>query len=378
MPIKKAKIKNKPVKSVPGIKKKNLPQAKVKQIKECPYCHGTKFVKAGFRIKKHEKVQLFYCKHCQKKFTPLVTQGKTYPVNLILRSLIMRNRFYSIEAIADKIVKQYGFKVSLATINSWLKEYQNYTAFQRMWRYLAAKLERGDLTHKEVVNEQKLFHQQIYDFKYHRGKTALILEDDYRNYKLNRIRDFLELTIAECPHQVFKQSQARSSEFKNLFNLDQVRIVRKENQACQMAKFVIQAVANNKLRHERLQEFMLFCDSCTLAVETPVLLDSDDLIHYKNTLNFNIPINLKRDQVITGHIDFIQLRNGMVHIMDYKPSARKYKPIEQLTIYALALSRLTSLRLYNFKCAWFDEDDYFEFFPLHVVYKKKRKKKARK
>jgi len=40
------------------------------------------------------------------------------------------------------------------------------------------------------------------------------------------------------------------------------------------------------------------------------------------------------------------------------------------------LSRLTSLRLYNFKCAWFDEDNYFEFYPLHVVYKKQPKKKG--
>ena len=58
--------------------------------------------------------------------------------------------------------------------------------------------------------------------------------------------------------------------------------------------------------------------------------------------------------------------------MDYKPNAEKVKPIGQLMIYALALSRLTTLRLYHFKCAWFDDEDYFEFYPLHVVYKKKK------
>ncbi len=361
----------------PKSKNKRLPQAKVKQAKECPYCKGTKFVKAGFRIKKHEKVQLFYCKHCQKKFTSLVTQGRTYPVAVILKSLILRNRFYSPEMIVDKIYKDYGLKTSPATVNQWIKDYKLYTPFHRMWDYLALKLNKGELVHKEVVSEQKLFHQQIYDFKYHRGKTALILEDDYRNYKLRKIQDFLELIIAECPHQIFKQSQARSSEFKNLFNLDQVRIVRKENRASQMAKFVMQAVANNKLRHEKLQEFMLFCDSCTAAVEVPVLLDADDVIHFKKALNFEIPFSLKNQEMITGHIDLIQIRNGMIHILDFKPSAAKYKPIEQLTIYALALSRLTSLRLYNFKCAWFDEDDYFEFFPLHAVYKKKKKGKRK-
>ncbi|MCX6758803.1 MAG: PD-(D/E)XK nuclease family protein [Candidatus Nealsonbacteria bacterium] len=87
---------------------------------------------------------------------------------------------------------------------------------------------------------------------------------------------------------------------------------------------------------------------------------------------------LQRDdelpKLITGHIDFIQIRNGSIHILDYKPNAAKEKPIEQLTLYALALSRLTGLRLFEFKCAWFDEKNYFEFFPLHVVYKRKRGK----
>ena len=75
-------------------------------------------------------------------------------------------------------------------------------------------------------------------------------------------------------------------------------------------------------------------------------------------------------KLITGHIDMLQIRNGNVHILDYKPNAAHERPLEQLTLYALALSRLTGLRVYHFKCAWFDEKDYFEFYPLHVVYKK--------
>ena len=34
------------------------------------------------------------------------------------------------------------------------------------------------------------------------------------------------------------------------------------------------------------------------------------------------------------------MRNGAVHILDYKPDARTNKPIAQLTLYALALTRL--------------------------------------
>jgi len=40
----------------------------------------------------------------------------------------------------------------------------------------------------------------------------------------------------------------------------------------------------------------------------------------------------------------------------------------QLTIYALALARRIGLPLKLFKCAWFDEKDYFEFYPLTGVY----------
>jgi ATP-dependent exoDNAse (exonuclease V) beta subunit len=154
--------------------------------------------------------------------------------------------------------------------------------------------------------------------------------------------------------------------------------VRKRNRANEIARFVMQAVANNKERHRWLQDFSLFCDSTTIAVEVPVLLDKEDLEHFRFILGFEVPFEIVKEGVITGHIDILQLRNGIIHIMDFKPSAAKAKPIEQLTIYALALSRLTSLRLYGFKCAWFDEDDYFEFFPLHVVFKKSKHKTSKK
>ena len=43
-----------------------------------------------------------------------------------------------------------------------------------------------------------------------------------------------------------------------------------------------------------------------------------------------------RGRLLTGHIDLVQIRNGQVYILDYKPGASKERPIEQLTWYALA------------------------------------------
>jgi hypothetical protein len=45
-------------------------------------------------------------------------------------------------------------------------------------------------------------------------------------------------------------------------------------------------------------------------------------------------------------------------------NARTNKPVAQLAIYALALTRLVSgLELFDIKCAWFNEEEYCEFFP---------------
>lgn len=358
-------------------KNNSQPLSEQKSINVCPYCHSTDIVKSGIRKKKFEEVQVFLCRHCEKKFTPLVTKNRQHPVSVILQSLILYNRLKTGEEIIAHFEKSLGHKVTLKTILEWVKDYSHYAPFLRMRDFLAGKINSKQSKLTDFVVESRMFHNQIYDFKYHRAKAQTLIDEDFKNYKLRAIKEFLELTVAECPHQVFKESEKRSSEFKNIFNLDEVRITGKHNGACDMAKFVMQAVANNKERHQKLQEYMLFCDSVTIATEVPVLLDAEDVAHYKNMLNFQVPLEMKEAEVITGHIDFIQLRNGMIHILDFKPSASKEKPIEQLTIYALALSRLTGLRLYNFKCAWFDEDNYYEFYPLHVVYKKKKKKKPK-
>jgi ATP-dependent exoDNAse (exonuclease V) beta subunit len=102
----------------------------------------------------------------------------------------------------------------------------------------------------------------------------------------------------------------------------------------------------------------------------PITLSQEDLVHLRDKAGFYVPI--ESSGMLTGHIDFIQIRHGAIHILDYKPRAISEKPVAQLMVYALALSRRTGLRLYDFVCAWFDEHHYFEFYPLHVVHKRGR------
>jgi hypothetical protein len=93
-------------------------------------------------------------------------------------------------------------------------------------------------------------------------------------------------------------------------------------------------------------------------------------------VNFKSRSSLTRRSLQAGR-SWVQVRNGAVHILDYKPDARTNRTFAQLTIYALALTRLAGLRLFDIKCAWFNENQYCEFFPRTVLARVKGKHRVR-
>src|SRR3989338_2758703 len=379
-----------------------------KTVEKCPYCSSKKIVKRGTRKKKLEEVQLYLCNDCEKVFTPQRVKGKTFPLKMIIDGLSWYNMGYSLEDSCNFLKEHYGHDVQPTTLSNWLEEFGKLCTYSRM-REFGKKL----YTPNQIIQSVTLFHRQVYRYRYHRAKAELCLQE-FRNARLSPLKEYLEAVMAECPHQLFRDGGRASDNAK--FDLSQLIVNERFNFAVRLAQLVLQAVNNNRERHEILQKFMLANDSVTVAAEVPVYIDSDDIDHMKIALGFEIPDifrstavveqsfagesqeNTGRDlpstdgndgkgaygdnpqssvstaaqgrQIITGHIDFLQIRNGSVHILDYKPNAHKERPIGQLTIYALALSRLTGLRLFDMKCAWFDDKNYYEFFPLHVVYKR--------
>ncbi|MEK6887713.1 MAG: hypothetical protein AABX14_02080 [Candidatus Aenigmatarchaeota archaeon] len=399
-----------------------------KQVDKCPYCSSKKIVKRGVRKKKLEEVQLYLCNDCDKSFTPQKIRGKTFPLRMIIDGMSSYNMGYTLEESCGFLKENYGMDVQPQTLSAWLEEFSKLCTYSRM-REFGKKL----YTPNQIIQSVTLYHRQVYRYRYHRAKAELVLQE-FRNARLSPLKEFLEAIMAECPHQLFKEGGRASDNAK--FDLSQLIINEKFNFAVRLAQLVLQAVNNNRERHEILQKFMLANDSVTVAAEVPVYIDSDDIDHMKLALGFDIPdifrsapdvdaelarstsqenqsgdmlstpsnsgsgtdvdqvfdANAGRDftstegnsctgtagrKIITGHIDFLQIRNGSVHILDYKPNAKKEMPIGQLTTYALALSRLTGLRMFDFKCAWFDDKNYYEFFPLHVVYKRGRTKVTR-
>jgi transposase-like protein len=341
-----------------------------KTLSKCPYCQSEDIVRRGTRQKKRERVQLYLCKSCLRTFTPFSIKGKHYSIQTIFDAISYYNLGFSLEQVSKIIKEKQDLEIGPSTISSWVEEHRDLCAYSRM-RSFAIK----EFSPYNVIETTTLAHRQLYRFRYHRAKTKYILREDFKNYKFHPLREFLELVSAECPHQYFQEG-LRASETPIKFNKTEMIVRAKENFATRFAAMVLQGVQDNKQRHEELQKFMLANDSVTVATEVPVYIKKEDLEHMQTQLGFTISGG-ELPKLITGHIDFVQIRNGMVHILDYKSNAAKEKPIEQLTLYALALSRLTGLRVFNFKCAWFDEKDYFEFYPLHVVYKG-RKNKRRK
>jgi len=181
-----------------------------------------------------------------------------------------------------------------------------------------------------LIEKYYLQHRQVYLYTLHHGKLELLFSYPYhRSYE--PLRDYLaSLTRSNFPHHLFTPDETdRSSNYPVLLSAN---VTRKENFATKLAARALQIAPSNKKRHETLQRFMLLNDSATIPVEVLIYLTPEDFAHFQ-ARGFTFPFG---ERPITGHIDFLQLRSGLLHILDYKPEARKEKhAVTQLTIYAL-------------------------------------------
>src|SRR5206468_5484180 len=103
-----------------------------KPITTCPYCRSTKVIRKGVRENKYGDVQLFFCKHCRKKFSPLVSKHKSFPLRIILESLTLYNRLFTLEEIAARLTRKYGITVSRQNIRNWIDGFSEYLPFLRL------------------------------------------------------------------------------------------------------------------------------------------------------------------------------------------------------------------------------------------------------
>src|ERR1700694_4371172 len=294
----------------------------------CPHCGSHVITRRGTRRKKLEIVQLWRCASCKRTFTPgpAALHNKTYPLRMILSALTDYDTGYTLQETAARLKKKTNRSVSPSTITTWLDEYKQHCTYRRL---RAEGLKRFPA--HQTIRSIKLYHRQIYSYAYHRPKLEFVRDgtlDEKRrgDTRFAPIADFLGSVPTKCPHDLFRREddpKGRASQAHPEFaDVSRIIVNRKENAATQTAALIIPAVGNNKLRHETLQRFMLANDSVTVAVEIPIWLRASEA-------RWGIALAPKapgQERSITGHIDFVQVRNGAIHILDYKPDTATNKP----------------------------------------------------
>ena len=201
---------------------------------------------------------------------------------------------------------------------------------------------------KKWFFSHRLFHNQVYDFQLYRAKLDLLSKElSEEKYKL--LRAYLEKIPTESfPHHIFQPNHSDNPSEKGLSRSSQMKLqtfdfvrLKKQNLANSLASLGLLLAKTNKERHESIQGFMIANDSVTIACEVPVYLTSDDIKYFKSK---SFMINFQDYKtLITGHIDLLQIRSGLIHILDYKPGADKANAVNQLVVSALALASGTKL-----------------------------------
>jgi hypothetical protein len=213
--------------------------------------------------------------------------------------------------------RRFKVKIPSSTLNDWISRHQDELTFTKLRKKYA-------LDPNQAIKTRRLFHPQPYLFKVHtlklniKGKQFPQLKR-YINYMLNNSMD-----------NIFQSKKIlRVSELANEVDLPKPKLTKTKSE-----------------RHQKVEEFFLTNDSATIAVEIPVYLTKSESGYQKP---------------VTGHIDLVQVRNNKIHILDYKPD-ESGNVINQLQLYAKCLKKRTGLS--NITCAYFDENEYFQFNPI--------------
>jgi transposase-like protein len=364
---------------VARLTRRRLPQGATIQSKPdfCPACDGRRIIKRGLRKNSLRHLQIYFCKVCGKYFSSLAgLKGVKYPPRIIARALRLYNLGHSQEETARRIASEHRIRVPRRTISDWISAYRSITTFHRLRAAAIQKFPDG------MLKGRRLEHQQVYEYKVHLAKLALMphavardVAAKVESYLLSIFEDFPDVLFQEdktasldqqaAPEDKVIEPPAAVRSSKSRFEILPLTRMEKQNLANDLAALGLLLARKTRDRHPSIQDFMLANDSSTVACEVPVYLTAEEIGYYKSKGFFvTLPESKKP---ITGHIDVVQARNGFIHLLDYKPKAREIDPVNQLVVYALAFASRTRLPVKVFKCAWFDEKDYFEFFPLQAI-----------
>ena len=300
----------------------------------CPGCNGNNIIKKGKRATKLRVEQIYCCKDCKKTFVQKRFENKTYDARMIVEAINRYNLGNTLEGSVRLINRRYKIHTTKSTIHRWIQQYKDICTYHSLRKAMVKRYGK-DI----VISKDFEYNGLAYNFRYHRGKLEL-QDEDYPS-----LISYVKRFESGCP-SFFDSIENRCSKLKIDVAIEKTT---EENMASRLASFALKACSTKRERHSIVENFMLLNDDSTIACEVPVWL-------WEKNLNLSI----------AGHIDLLQVRNDLVYVLDYKPEAAREKDetvASQLYLYASGLSFRISVPLDKFRCAWFDDKNYYEFEP---------------
>jgi len=262
---------------------------------------------------------------------------------VIISALNYYNLGSTLEESAKLTNKRFKVKISKSSVSQWLKEFSSICTYCKLREKVSKNYG------KEILVSKTFTHSGLaYNFKYHRPKLEMLCS----SCRFQPLQKYIEnFSKKGCP-DFFNGIENRCSQTKVKVK---IKTECRYNNACKLADLALKSCSSNSQRHLTVENFMLANDSSTISIEVPVWF-------WEKNLNIGI----------SGHIDILQIRQGKIFILDFKPEAARENELKvssQLYLYAMGLSFRTSIPLANFICAWFDEKIYYEFSPINAEIK---------
>jgi transposase-like protein len=305
----------------------------------CPNCISKKkVVKSGTRKVREETIQIYLCKQCSKKFSDRKITRTSYPPKLILNAITYYNLGHTLDQTIKTMRQKYKTKIPTSTLKNWVHKYKNELPFIKL-------RSRYKINPDEIIKRKHLQHQQPYLFQIN------TLKSNIAGKSFPQLKKFINHILEDPKNHLFQNKYVlRCSELAKKIELDLPNIENKKgNLATKMTNLALTLSKTKRDRHQIVEDFFLINDSVTFACEVPVYI-------LKNEGNFG--------NDLTGHIDIIQVRNNKIHIIDYKPDEKNERhSIQQLLLYTTALRVRTNIDPNNFVCGFFDEKNYYQFYP---------------
>ncbi len=307
---------------------------------QCPYCYSKEVKKRGKRKTQEGEKQRFQCKSCGKLFAEGKNRFQKFGQETRLQAINHIALGHTLRQTVLWLNKKTKRKASKAAISRWRQEFKQQTGIKNTLP--------ADQLEKTLIQKTYIHKGLAYCFQLHQPKTR------HLGKKFPALQQYLYRFTQGTPNKIFETSNRISQQKMKIF----ANIKKDFNQANRIASYVLKGVENNNERHTNIQKTFLLHDSTSIASEVPVW-------YWERNLS----------KGYCGHIDLVQIRNGKVQVLDFKPNAEKEKKAPtQIYLYALALSFRTGIPLNKMQCAWFDEKNYYCFEPSQARMKEIHKK----